>query len=74
MKFKKSIRAVSGQALIEYLLLFSFMTFISIGIVKGLGKTMLKSVGYIGYEMTEQFTVGVCKTLCFYGKYENGEK
>ena len=73
MKLKNKIRA-SGQALIEYLLLFSFMTFISIGIVKGLGKTMLKSVGFIGYEMTEQFTVGVCKSLCFYGKYNNGEK
>jgi hypothetical protein len=64
----------AGQALIEYLLLFSFMTFISISMVKGLGKTMLTSVGVMGYELTEQFTVGVCKKLCFFTGYENQEK
>jgi len=68
LKFKK------GQALIEYLLIFSFVTFISISLVKGLGKTMLSSIGYLGYELTEQFTVGVCKKLCFYEGYRNQEK
>lgn len=72
MKSKNKMRA--GQALIEYLLLFSFMTFIAIGIVKGLGKTMLSSVGIIGYELSEQFTVGVCDKLCFYRGYVNQEK
>lgn len=70
MKSKIQMRA-SGQALIEYLLIFSFMTFISIGLVKGLGKTLMSSVGNIGFELTEQFTVGVCKKLCFYSGYEN---
>jgi hypothetical protein len=75
MKFKiKSKRATAGQALIEYLLLFSFMTFISISMVKGLGKTMLSSVGIMGYELTEQFTVGVCEHLCFFTGYENQGK
>ena len=73
MKLKNTMSA-SGQALIEYLLIFAFMTFISIGLVKGLGKTMFKSVGYIGYELTEQFTVGVCKSACFYSGYKNQEK
>ena len=62
----------SGQALIEYLLIFSFMTFISIGLVKGVGKTLLSSVGSLGYELTEQLTIGVCKKFCYYEKYENG--
>jgi hypothetical protein len=70
MKLKNKM-SVSGQALIEYLLLFSFMTFISISLVKGLGKTMMSSVGNIGFELTEQFTVGVCKKLCFYTGYQN---
>lgn len=70
MKSKNKMGA-SGQALIEYLLLFSFMTFISITLVRGLGKTMMSSVGNIGFELTEQFTVGVCKKLCFYTGYEN---
>lgn len=69
---KKSKAA--GQAMIEYLLLFSFMTFISISMVKGLGKTLFKSVGYLGYELTEQFTIGVCKSECFYTGYKNQAK
>lgn len=63
-----------GQALIEYLLIFSFMTFIAINMVKGLGKTMLSSVGYLGYELTEQFTIGVCEKECFFTGYVNQEK
>ncbi len=63
----------SGQALIEYLLLFSFMTFIAINMVRGLGKTVSTSVGVIGYELTEQFTVGVCKEHCFFKEYLNQE-
>lgn len=69
-KFKKAY----GQALIEYLLIFSFVTFIGINITKGLGTTMLQSVGYIGYELTEQFTIGVCgKNQCFFSGYLNEE-
>ena len=63
-----------GQALIEYLLIFSFMTFISISMIKGLSKTLFSSVGYIGYEITEQFTIGVCKSECFFTGYMNEEK
>ena len=70
----KKISGSAGQALIEYLLIFSFMTFVSISMVKGLGKTMFSSVGILGYELTEQFTVGVCKNLCFFTGYENQEK
>jgi len=62
-----------GQALIEYLLLFSFMTFIAINMVKGLSKTMFSSIGFLGYELTEQFSVGVCKRDCFYSGYKNQE-
>ncbi|MDD4973048.1 MAG: hypothetical protein PHY93_01790 [Bacteriovorax sp.] len=63
-----------GQALIEYLLIFSFMTFIAISMVKGLGATLLSSVGYVGYELTEQFTVGVCAKECFFDGYVNKGK
>lgn len=63
-----------GQALIEYLFIFSFMTFITITMVRGLGKTLFKSVGYLGYELTEQFSVGVCKSDCFFDGYANQER
>lgn len=71
---RKTPLSFSGQALIEYLLIFSFMTFIAISMVKGLGKTLLSSVGYMGYELTEQFTIGVCERECFFSGYMNQEK
>jgi len=61
----------NGQALIEYLFIFAFIAFLSIGMVKGLGKTMLSSVGYLGFELTEQFSIGVCQQYCFYNGYAN---
>lgn len=64
----------SGQALVEYLLIFSFMVMLSLGLVKGLGRTMTASVGVLGYELTEQFTIGVCQKLCFYNGYVNQER
>ncbi len=63
----------SGQALVEYLLIFSFVTFLAIGMVKGMGKTMTESVGYIGYELTELLSTGVCSKFCFYTNYMNQE-
>lgn len=69
---RKNFKGLSaGQALIEYMLMFSFMTFLSINMVKGFGKTMISTVHYLGYELTEQSTVGVCKTECFYSGYDN---
>jgi hypothetical protein len=67
----KNLFSFRGQALIEYLLIFSFMTFIAINMVKGLGATLLSSVGYIGFELTQQLTVGVCSKGCFYNGYRN---
>lgn len=64
----------NGQALIEYLLIFAFVTFIAIGMVRGLGKTLTTSVGYIGYELTEQLTVGVCAKFCYFNGYNNQQK
>jgi hypothetical protein len=61
----------SGQALIEYLMIFSFMVFLSINLVKGLGKTTFRTIGFLGYELTEQLTVGVCPKNCFYSGYKN---
>ncbi len=64
----------AGQALVEYLLIFSFLTIFVIGMAKGLSKIIANSVGYIGYGLTEQFTVGVCKRYCFYTGFQNQEK
>ncbi len=60
-----------GQALIEYLLIFSFIALISVGIVSGLGKALSVSVGKLGHVLTQQLSVGVCKTNCYFGNYKN---
>ena len=41
--------------------------------VKGLSKTLLSTVGYLGYELTEQLTIGVCNKFCFGYGYKNQE-
>lgn len=64
-----------GQALIEYILIFGFMIFLSVNFVKSLNTTMSKSVGSLAYELTEQLSVGACKKNCFVGSsFLNMEK
>jgi hypothetical protein len=71
MYFKKNSSLASGQAMIEYLLIFSFVTFFSINLVKSLGNKMLTTVGYLGFEISEQLTVGVCSNDCFMNGFKN---
>ncbi len=63
-----------GQALVEYLLIFSFMVFLSISFVRALNGIMTNSIGSLSYELTEQLTVGVCQKDCFYTQFLNQEK
>lgn len=65
---------MKGQALIEYILIFSFIALVSVGFVKSLNALMNKSIGALAYELTEQLTVGVCKKRCFYSGFLNQEK
>ena len=60
-----------GQATVEYILLFSFMAFILVNFVNGLGKMVGTSVGSLGYALTQQLTVGVCSTACYFNSYKN---
>jgi len=61
----------AGQALIEYLILFAFMSLIAINMVKGMGGMMTSSVKSIGYQLTQQLTIGVCESECWYSDYAN---
>ncbi len=60
-----------GQATVEYILLFSFMAFILVNFVSGLGKMVGSSMGSLGYDLTQQLTVGVCQSNCFFNSYTN---
>ncbi len=68
------LRSQRGQAVIEYILIFAFITFLSVSFVKSLNLIMTNSIGSLAYELTEQLTVGVCKQRCFYSGFENQEK
>jgi hypothetical protein len=63
-----------GQALIEYLILFSFMALIAINMVKGMGGMMTSSIRTIGYQLTQQLTIGVCDNECWFSGFLNETK
>ncbi len=62
---------IKGQAVIEYLLVFAFLTLISINLVKGLSRVMNKSMGNLSYVLTQHLSVGVCKGSCFLDAFGN---
>ena len=64
-------RNVRGQALVEYLVLFSFMALIGLNLSKGLGSAFNSTVGNIGYSLSQQLTIGVCEQYCFFNGYGN---
>lgn len=66
--------SMRGQALIEYILIFSFLALISVGFVKSLNGLMNRSIGSLTYEVSEQLTVGVCERYCFFNGFTNQEK
>ncbi|MDD0854559.1 hypothetical protein HBN50_15715 [Halobacteriovorax sp. GB3] len=61
----------SGQALIEYLLLFSFMALLAVGMVKGIGSYLGSSVGSMAYHLTQQLTIGACEGQCLHKAFGN---
>lgn len=61
-----------GQATIEYLLIFSFMSLIGVGLANAIGGSIAGSAKSLGWVLTQELTTGVCKTQCFFGTYKNG--
>lgn len=68
----KIFKSTNGQATIEYVLLFAFMTTISIGIVRSVGTGISSSVGSLGYVITKELQTGICARECFNNSYRNG--
>jgi len=60
-----------GQAMVEYILIFSFMAFILVNFVNALGAMVGTSMGSLGNALTRQLTVGVCQEFCFYNGFAN---
>jgi Flp pilus assembly pilin Flp len=66
------MRKDSGQATVEYILIFAFMSLISIGMVKSIGTGLSESVKSLGWVLTQELSTGVCPKQCFYSGYKNG--
>jgi len=60
-----------GQALVEYLIVFLFMTLITLKLVSGLRSMMGVMVGNLGYVLSDELKVGVCDRDCFFTGYRN---
>ena len=61
----------SGQAVIEYILVFAFMSFIVINLVNLFAGYVGSSMGGLAYALTQQLTVGVCEQLCYLNSFGN---
>lgn len=60
-----------GQATLEYLMIFSVMVLLGIGLVKVSQTTFGGTVGLLGQELSDYLSVGVCPRLCFSDGYAN---
>lgn len=67
--FKKTKQ--SGQALVEYLLLFGFMALMAIGLMKALGKVLGDGFQGMAYALSTELSTGICERSCFSPKYDN---
>lgn len=68
----KSLRIQhSGQAVIEYILIFAFMSFIVINLVNLFAGYLGTSMGGLAYALTQQLSVGVCPQDCLFNGYGN---
>ena len=65
------IKSNCGQATIEYILIFAFMSLIGIGVGRTIGTGIKDSVMSLGFALSQELTTGVCSQECFYSSYKN---
>ena len=72
MKFKNINDSFHrGQAVIEYIFLLAFMSFISLEMLQQFGDILGGNMGGIAYYLTQHLTTGVCADICFTDSYAN---
>jgi Flp pilus assembly pilin Flp len=62
----------AGQATIEYILIFSFISLIGVGLARAIGDSISTSAKSLGWVLTQELSTGVCRSQCFFGNYKNG--
>ncbi len=71
MKKPRQLRS-HGQAIVEYLIVFSFMAIIAIKMATGLQGFVKTTMGGLSKALTWQLSSGVCPRNCFYKSFSNG--
>ncbi|MEC7274977.1 MAG: hypothetical protein VXV96_01555 [Bdellovibrionota bacterium] len=69
---KKHLKCSAGQATIEYILIFAFMSLVGVSLAGTIGSGIKGTVKGLGFVLSQELSTGVCESACFYGKYKNG--
>ena len=62
----------SGQAVVEYLFIFTIMLGLGFLLVRGVNDTVGLTFRSLAYQLTEKLSTGVCPEQCFIESFENG--
>lgn len=60
-----------GQATIEYIMIFAFMSLIGVGLANAIGGSIAGSAKSLGWALSQELSTGVCPSQCFFGGYKN---
>ena len=65
------LRNKNGQAFVEYILVFSLFTLISLGLINAFNSMMDSTFTSFSYILSQHLSVGVCENDCFFNGYSN---
>jgi len=69
--FMKKALSNKGQAFVEYILIFSLFTLISLGLIKAFNTMMDNTFTSFSFILSQHLSVGVCEDNCFFNGYVN---
>lgn len=66
------MRTNKGQATVEYIFILAFVLILGFKISKLFTNFFRDSMGNVGHVLSQNVTVGVCPSDCFFAGYVNG--
>ena len=65
------LKSNSGQALVEYMLIFSLFALIAFGLTNSFNNLMGNFTTSFSVILSQHLSIGVCETECFFNGYGN---
>ena len=62
----------TGQAVVEYIIVFAFLALISLAMARFIGGFMGNVASSLGYQLSIHLSAGVCPRDCFFEGFQNG--